>query len=148
MLHFYSGSILQEISSARASTSGVLCCHFSSDGKLLATGGHDKKVNSCLCFVIFSVDIRVVDVFELSFVLVVYCITMLLHAMQVVLWNAETLKQKLTLEEHTSLISDVRFSPNIPHFATSSFDTTIRIWDVDKVPDLISTIYSTLFMPV
>lgn len=23
----------------------VLCCHFSSDGKLLASAGHDKKVN-------------------------------------------------------------------------------------------------------
>ncbi|KAK3164043.1 hypothetical protein QOZ80_1AG0011820 [Eleusine coracana subsp. coracana] len=87
------GSILQEISSARASTSRVLCCHFSSDGKLLATGGHDKKV---------------------------------------VLWNAETLKQKSILEEHTSLISDVRFSPNIPRLATSSFDKTIRVWDANK----------------
>ncbi|WVZ72535.1 hypothetical protein U9M48_020975 [Paspalum notatum var. saurae] len=38
------GYILREISSAQASTSSVLCCHFSSDGKLLATGGHDKKV--------------------------------------------------------------------------------------------------------
>ncbi|GJN37314.1 hypothetical protein PR202_gb26252 [Eleusine coracana subsp. coracana] len=65
------GSVLQEISSARASTSRVLCCHFSSDGKLLATGGHDKKV---------------------------------------VLWNAETLKQKSVLEEHTSLISDSRMT--------------------------------------
>ncbi|XP_077210996.1 transcriptional corepressor LEUNIG_HOMOLOG-like [Tasmannia lanceolata] len=27
-----------------ASTSKVLCCHFSSDGKLLASAGHDKKV--------------------------------------------------------------------------------------------------------
>jgi WD40 repeat protein len=88
------------------------------------------------------------DVFELSLVLVAYHVTMLLLAMQVVLWNAETLKQKSTLEEHTSLISDVRFSPNIPRFATSSFDTTIRLWDTNKVPDLISTIYSTLFMPV
>ena len=35
------------MSSAQASTSSVLCCHFSSDGKLLATGGHDKKVKAC-----------------------------------------------------------------------------------------------------
>ncbi|TVU21572.1 hypothetical protein EJB05_31218 [Eragrostis curvula] len=89
------GSILREISSARASTSSVLCCHFSSDGKLLATGGHDKKV---------------------------------------VLWDTETLKQKSTLEEHSALISDVRFSPCIPRIATSSFDKTIRVWDADK-PD-------------
>ena len=25
----------------------VTCCHFSSDGKLLASAGHDKKVRGC-----------------------------------------------------------------------------------------------------
>jgi WD40 repeat protein len=34
-----------EVSCLRASTSKVLCCHFSADGKLLASAGHDKKVN-------------------------------------------------------------------------------------------------------
>lgn len=29
-----------------ASTHKVECCHFSSDGKLFATGGHDKKVGA------------------------------------------------------------------------------------------------------
>jgi WD40 repeat protein len=79
--------------------------------------------------------------------------TMLLLAMQVVLWNAETLKPKSILKEHTSLISDVRFSPNIPRLATSSFDKTIRVWDADKVhwshqcnffyllPDTVYTVY-------
>jgi WD40 repeat protein len=42
---FYAGLTFREISSARASTNKVVCCHFSSDGKLLATGGHDKKVS-------------------------------------------------------------------------------------------------------
>ncbi|RLN24026.1 transcriptional corepressor LEUNIG-like isoform X1 [Panicum miliaceum] len=87
------GYILREMSSAQASTSSVLCCHFSSDGKLLATGGHDKKV---------------------------------------FLWNAETLKQKSILEEHSLLITDVRFSPSTPRLATSSFDKTVRVWDVDN----------------
>ncbi|KVH87806.1 LisH dimerization motif-containing protein [Cynara cardunculus var. scolymus] len=32
-----------EVNSVRASASKVVCCHFSSDGKLLASGGHDKK---------------------------------------------------------------------------------------------------------
>ncbi|PVH39412.1 hypothetical protein PAHAL_5G495300 [Panicum hallii] len=87
------GYILREMSSAQASTSSILCCHFSSDGKLLATGGHDKKV---------------------------------------FLWNAETLKQKSILEEHSLLITDVRFSPSIPRLATSSFDKTVRVWDADN----------------
>ncbi|XP_051223606.1 transcriptional corepressor LEUNIG isoform X3 [Lolium perenne] len=87
------GLTFREISSARASTNKVVCCHFSSDGKLLATGGHDKKV---------------------------------------VLWHAETLKQKATLEDHSLLITDVRFSPSGPLLATSSFDKTVRVWDLDN----------------
>jgi hypothetical protein len=41
----YAELTFREISSARASTNKAVCCHFSSDGMLLATGGHDKKVN-------------------------------------------------------------------------------------------------------
>lgn len=37
------GFTFAEVSSVRASTGKVACCHFSSDGKLLASGGHDKK---------------------------------------------------------------------------------------------------------
>lgn len=33
------------MNAVRASSSKVVCCHFSSDGKLLASGGHDKKVS-------------------------------------------------------------------------------------------------------
>ncbi|XP_065010323.1 transcriptional corepressor LEUNIG-like isoform X1 [Musa acuminata AAA Group] len=88
-----SGFMFNVISSAKASTNKVVCCHFSSDGKLLATGGHDKKA---------------------------------------VLWHADDLKLKSTLEEHTLLITDVRFSPSMPRLATSSFDKTVRVWDVDN----------------
>ncbi|GKV00765.1 hypothetical protein SLEP1_g13401 [Rubroshorea leprosula] len=37
------GFSFTELRRIPASTSKVECCHFSSDGKLLATGGHDKK---------------------------------------------------------------------------------------------------------
>ncbi|KAL4342194.1 hypothetical protein GQ457_08G002570 [Hibiscus cannabinus] len=77
----------------RASSSKVTCCHFSSDGKLLAAGGHDKKA---------------------------------------VLWYSDTLKLKSTLEEHSGLITDVRFSPSMSRLATSSFDKTVRVWDADS----------------
>ncbi|MBA0603486.1 hypothetical protein Gorai_003628, partial [Gossypium raimondii] len=82
-----------EVNSVRASSSKVTCCHFSSDGKLLATGGHDKKA---------------------------------------VLWYTDTLKPKSTLEEHSCLITDVRFSPSMSRLATSSFDKTVRVWDADS----------------
>ncbi|KAJ7523936.1 hypothetical protein O6H91_18G069300 [Diphasiastrum complanatum] len=83
----------QEVGCLHASTSKVVCCHFSSDGKLLASAGHDKKA---------------------------------------VLWNMDTLKLKSTLEEHSFLITDVRFSPNSARLATSSFDKTVRVWDADN----------------
>ncbi|EPS73524.1 hypothetical protein M569_01232, partial [Genlisea aurea] len=82
-----------EVNSVRASTSKVMCCHFSSDGKLLASGGHDKKA---------------------------------------VLWYTDTLKPKTSLEEHSLIITDVRFNPNMARLATSSFDKTVRVWDADN----------------
>ncbi|KAM7276268.1 hypothetical protein ACFE04_018134 [Oxalis oulophora] len=37
------GFTFTEVIGVRASANKVICCHFSSDGKLLASGGHDKK---------------------------------------------------------------------------------------------------------
>ncbi|KAE8695565.1 Transcriptional corepressor LEUNIG [Hibiscus syriacus] len=79
-----------EVGSIRKSNSKVTCCHFSSDGKLLASAGHDKKVVLC---------------------------------------NMETLQTDCTAEEHTHIITDIRFRPNSTQLATSSFDTTVRVWD-------------------
>ncbi|XP_062101046.1 transcriptional corepressor LEUNIG isoform X2 [Humulus lupulus] len=87
------GFTFAEVNSVRASTSKVICCHFSSDGKLLASGGHDKKA---------------------------------------VLWYTDSLKSKTSLEEHSALITDVRFSPSMSRLATSSFDKTVRVWDADN----------------
>lgn len=84
------GFSFNEVGSVRKSNGKVVCCHFSSDGKLLASVGHDKKV---------------------------------------VLWNMETLQTQSTPEEHTVIITDVRFRPNSTQLATSSFDTTVRLWD-------------------
>ena len=53
--------------------------------------------------------------------------------MQAVLWFTDSLKQKATLEEHAYLITDVRFSPSMPRLATSSYDKTVRVWDVENV---------------
>ncbi|KAL2346787.1 hypothetical protein Fmac_000787 [Flemingia macrophylla] len=49
-----------------------------------------------------------------------------------VLWYTDSLTQKTTLEGHSSLITDVCFSPSMDHLATSSYDKTIRIWDVEN----------------
>uniref|UniRef100_A0A2P2MFS8 Transcriptional corepressor LEUNIG_HOMOLOG isoform X2 n=1 Tax=Rhizophora mucronata TaxID=61149 RepID=A0A2P2MFS8_RHIMU len=79
-----------EFASMHESNGKVVCCHFSTDGKLLASAGHDKKV---------------------------------------VLWNTDTLQTECTPEDHTQIITDVRFRPNSTQLATSSFDATVRLWD-------------------
>lgn len=60
-------------------------------------------------------------------------ISSLVGIYQAVLWNMDTLKLKSSLEEHSLLITDVRFSPNSTRLATSSFDKTVRVWDADNV---------------
>uniref|UniRef100_A0A2C9UE25 LisH domain-containing protein n=1 Tax=Manihot esculenta TaxID=3983 RepID=A0A2C9UE25_MANES len=84
------GFSFSEVGSIRKSNGKVVCCHFSTDGKSLASAGHDKKV---------------------------------------VLWNMETMQTEWTPEEHSHIITDVRFRPNTTQLATSSFDTCIRLWD-------------------
>lgn len=87
------GFSFSEVDCLHASTSKVVCCHFSSDGKLLASAGHDKKA---------------------------------------MLWSMESFKLRSTLEEHSMLITDVRFSPSSSRLATSSFDKTVRVWDAEN----------------
>ncbi|EPS68633.1 hypothetical protein M569_06134 [Genlisea aurea] len=50
----------------------------------------------------------------------------------VVIWYTDTLKLKTTLEEHSSAVTDIRFSPSMARLATSSFDQTVRVWDADN----------------
>nr|DAD37015.1 TPA_asm: hypothetical protein HUJ06_007656 [Nelumbo nucifera] len=84
------GFTFSEVGCIRTSNSKVVCCHFSSDGKLLASAGHEKKA---------------------------------------VLWNMDTLQTESTPEEHTLIITDIRFRPNSTHLATCSFDRTVRLWN-------------------
>lgn len=49
------------------------------------------------------------------------------------LWCADTFTVKSTFEEHASVITDVRFSPTMPRFASSSGDGSVRVWDAESV---------------
>lgn len=62
---------------------------------------------------------------------------------QAVLWFTDALNPKSTLEEHSMLITDVRFSPSMTRLATSSFDKTVRVWDADNVYLFLTTVSLT-----
>lgn len=42
----------------------MTCCHFSSDGKLLASAGHDKKVGCSRISNVFSINNRITVLFR------------------------------------------------------------------------------------
>lgn len=61
--------------------------------------------------------------------------------MQAMLWHTDNFQRKAILEEHSLPITDVRFSPSLPRLATSSFDKTVRVWEVDKVSNPFSAFF-------
>ncbi|OWM86493.1 hypothetical protein CDL15_Pgr026385 [Punica granatum] len=69
------------------------------------------------------------------------------HDKKVILWNMETFQTESTPEEHTHIITDVRFRPNSTQLATSSFDTTVRVWDAAR-PNFSLQTYSGHSSPV
>ncbi|CAD5195586.1 unnamed protein product [Musa acuminata subsp. malaccensis] len=87
------GFTFTEVNCICTSNSKVVCCHFSSDGKFLASAGHEMKA---------------------------------------VLWNMDTYKTESTPEEHSLIITDVRFMPNSTRLATSSFDRHVKLWDATQ----------------
>ncbi|KAJ6999841.1 transcriptional corepressor LEUNIG-like isoform X2 [Populus alba x Populus x berolinensis] len=89
----HKGFTFEEIGCLSSSKSKVLCCHFSSDGKMLASSGHEKKVS---------------------------------------IWNMADFQASNSSEEHSHLVTDVRFRPSSSILATASFDKTVRIWDAAK----------------
>ncbi|XP_047082985.1 transcriptional corepressor LEUNIG_HOMOLOG-like [Lolium rigidum] len=51
------------------------------------------------------------------------------HEKKAVLWNMDTFQTHYLPEEHTGIITDVRFRPISMQMATSSFDRTIKLWN-------------------
>ncbi|KAG9439215.1 hypothetical protein H6P81_019380 [Aristolochia fimbriata] len=84
------GFSFDEVGCLHSSTSKVVCCHFSTDGKLLASAGNDKKVT---------------------------------------VWNMDTFDFRTTADEHSQLVTDISFKANSTFFASSSFDTTVKVWN-------------------
>jgi WD40 repeat protein len=54
-------------------------------------------------------------------------------SLQAILWDVETQKVRIRLEEHSLIVTDVRFAATSNRLATSSFDKTVRVWDADSV---------------
>lgn len=131
--HHVVGFTFDEVIRLHLSKSKVLCCHFSSNGKLLASAGHEKKVGQQSIFKVYFRQEFIADGILLW---------------QVSIWNMETFDSVYTSEAHKLLITDVRFKPSSTIFATSSFDKTVKVWDAARVSRYLSFNihhYSVLF---
>lgn len=62
---------------------------------------------------------------------------------QAVLWNMDTFQSQYTSEEHSLIITDVRFRPNSSQLATSSFDRTIKLWNAADVSYVFVYVYES-----
>ncbi|KAJ4842314.1 hypothetical protein Tsubulata_026595 [Turnera subulata] len=133
------GFTFGEVGCIRTRNSKVTCCHFSSDGKLLASAGHDKKEASPAAVIQSGHNVMkpiglssgglMSSEFHSNETDVRYDIIMISCMNQVVVWNMDTLRTESTPEEHKLVITDIRFRPNSSQFATASVDKSVRLWD-------------------
>jgi WD40 repeat protein len=50
-------------------------------------------------------------------------------------WDAFTGEAKWQCEGHQKCATDAKFSPDMKYITSSSWDLTIKIWDLSNVPD-------------
>ncbi|XP_021907456.1 transcriptional corepressor LEUNIG_HOMOLOG-like, partial [Carica papaya] len=126
-----------EVGSIRKSNSKVICCHFSSDGKLLASAGHDKKV------VIWNMETLQTECTpeEHSHIITDVCFRP--HSTQLAtssfdksvrVWDASEPSYSIrTYAGHTSPVMSLDFHPKKSElFCSCDGNNEIRFWNINQ----------------
>nr|CAB3497381.1 unnamed protein product [Digitaria exilis] len=126
------GLSLSEVGNNRASNSKVVCCHFSSDGKLLASAGHEKKVkqggtgrvrfqpgSGQLLAVAAGSMVNIFDVEKQA--------DLLSPPKTLELWSFLD-KQRNPIQAHEGLIAALAHSPFTGMIASASHDRYVKLW--------------------
>ncbi|WVZ10597.1 hypothetical protein V8G54_015127 [Vigna mungo] len=128
------GLIFKEIKHIMAGSHKVECCHFSSDGKLLATGGHDNKV-SLWCTELFNQKSTFEEHSE-WITDVRFCPSMLRVATSsadktVRVWDIDNPSYSLrTFTGHASTVTSLDFHPSKDDLICSCDNSEIRYWSI------------------
>ncbi|KAK3148682.1 hypothetical protein QOZ80_3AG0207350 [Eleusine coracana subsp. coracana] len=128
---------LSEVGNNRTSTNKVVCCHFSTDGKLLASAGHEKKV-FLWNMDNFKMDTKIEDhtnfITDIRFKTNSTQLATSSSDGTVRLWNAADETGALqTFHGHSSHVTSVDFHPRLTEYLCSCDDTgEIRFWTVGQ----------------
>ncbi|KAJ7552611.1 hypothetical protein O6H91_06G061800 [Diphasiastrum complanatum] len=131
----YQDFSFQEVGVFRASTSKVECCHFSSDGKLLASAGHDKEA------VLWDGDTRLSllhghssSITDVRFSPISTRLATSSFDKTVRLWDADNPRYSLrTFTGHQTSVMSLDFHPNYEDLLCScDGDSEIRCWSVNQ----------------
>ncbi|XP_062213886.1 transcriptional corepressor LEUNIG_HOMOLOG-like isoform X2 [Phragmites australis] len=128
---------LGEVGNNRASNNKVVCCHFSTDGKLLASAGHEKKV-FLWNMENFKMDAKIEDhtnfITDIRFKTNSTQLATSSSDGTVRLWNAADESGALqTFHGHSSHVTSVDFHPRLTEVLCSCDDNgEIRFWKVGQ----------------
>ncbi|MED6110971.1 hypothetical protein PIB30_047968 [Stylosanthes scabra] len=124
----------KETKRVMASTHKVECCHFSSDGKLFATGGHDKKV-SLWCTDSFNLMSTLEEhtqwITDVRFSSKTSRLATSSADKTVRVWDSENLGYSLrTFTGHGSTVMSLDFHPSKDDLIFSCDNNEIRYWSI------------------
>ena len=109
---------------------------FSSDGKLLASGGPDNTIR------VWNVVTGVQKQTLIGHAYKVYCVAFSPNSTTLVsghtdgtihLWDANTGQYKRMLSGHTDIVTDLVFSPDGKTLASGSQDCSVLLWDMTQI---------------
>eukprot|EP00245_Coleochaete_scutata_P005445 TRINITY_DN1898_c0_g1_i1.p1 TRINITY_DN1898_c0_g1~~TRINITY_DN1898_c0_g1_i1.p1 ORF type:complete len:962 (+),score=206.18 TRINITY_DN1898_c0_g1_i1:183-3068(+) len=131
------GFTFNEVGCLRASTDKVVCCHFSFDGKVLASAGHDKKAllwnmdNFTLRSTLEEHTLKITDI---RFGPSSSRLATSSFDKTVRVWDAETPSYSLrTFQGHGAQVMSLDFHPNNEDLLCScDGDSEIRYWNINQ----------------
>ncbi|KAB2003713.1 hypothetical protein ES319_D11G150000v1 [Gossypium barbadense] len=119
------GFTFAEVGCIRTRNSKVTCCHFSSDGKFLASSGHDKKPSYCVqAYNGHSSPVMSLDFHPRKTELFCFCD----NDNEIHYWNLNLFS---CMRMSKGGMAQVRFQPRLGHFLAAASDKVVSIFDVE-----------------
>ncbi|GAU19067.1 hypothetical protein TSUD_194040 [Trifolium subterraneum] len=129
------GFSLKEIKHGLASSHKVYCCHFSSDGKLLVTGGHDKKA-SLWCTKSFNLQSTLEEhtqrITDVRFCPSMFCVATSSTDKTVKVWDVNNPSHSLRTFTGNAAVMSIDFHPSKDDLICSCDNKEIRYWSIKK----------------